>query len=160
MTSWTASAQNTWDTSGNGLLSGTYYVRQVAWVLEDRYGDLEEAVSVYGGISFDGNGNYSFSGQIFDPASTGSNRATTYAVSGTYSISASGYGYMDSLVTNDTVYGLVSKGIFIGSATENAQTYNDLFIAAPDRLASATNASLNGKYYIADLDNPVVDSQG
>ena len=67
----TASAQNTWDTSGNGLLSGSYYVRQVAWVLEINYGDLGEGVAVYGASPFDGNGNYNFNGQIFDPASTG-----------------------------------------------------------------------------------------
>lgn len=156
----TASAQNTWDTSGNGLLSGSYYVRQVAWVLEDQYGDLGEAVAIYGGITFDGNGNYNFNGQIYDPASTGSNQATNYTIQGTYSISASGYGFMDSLVTNDQVYGLVSNGIFIGSATENQQTYNDLFIAAPIASPQLTNASLNGTYLIADLDNPVTDTQG
>src|SRR5580658_2977787 len=130
LTTGTASAQ-TWDTSGNGLLSGSYYVRQVAWVIGDEYGDLTEAVAVYGEITFSSNGTYSFSGEFFDPESTGSNTPVTYTQTGNFSISASGYGYMDSLITNDSVYGLVSNGIFIGSATENDQDYNDLFIAAP-----------------------------
>ena len=155
LSGWTASAQ-TWDTSGNGLLSGQYYMRQVAWVVEDEYGDLSEALSIYGVIAFDGNGNYSFNGDVYDSNSG----LSTYSQSGTYNIAASGYGYMDSLVTNDSVYGLVSNGIFIGSTTENSSGYNDLFIAAPIGATQATNATLNGSYAIADLDNPYVDTEG
>jgi uncharacterized protein (TIGR03437 family) len=157
---WTASAQ-TWDTSGNGLLSGQYYMRQVVWWVGDQYGDLAEATAVYGVITFDGNGNYSFNGDLFDPEYTGSNSAVSYTgITGTYTISASGFGYMDSLITDDSVYGLVSNGIFIGSTTENADDYNDLFIAAQIGPTQATNATLTGKYSIADLEYPaaVVDS--
>ncbi|MBV9747013.1 MAG: hypothetical protein JO099_24895 [Acidobacteriia bacterium] len=82
-----------------------------------------------------------------------------YPTSGTYSISASGYGFLDSLVTNDEVYGLVSKGIFIASSTENSSCqsgnnpcYNDLFIAVPVPATAFTNSSFQGTYTMADLD--------
>src|SRR5579863_9202968 len=48
-----------WDNSGNGRLKGTYYFRQVYYVIGDCNGNLSEAVTLYGGITFDGNGNYS-----------------------------------------------------------------------------------------------------
>jgi hypothetical protein len=37
--SWLASAQS-WDTSGNGLLKGTYYFRDVYYTVSDEYSDL------------------------------------------------------------------------------------------------------------------------
>src|SRR5271163_4710147 len=61
-----ASAQ-TWDSSGNGLLKGTYYFREVVWIVGDSSGDLTQAISFYGNISFDGNGNYTLSNsQVLD----------------------------------------------------------------------------------------------
>ena len=39
------------------------------WCLGTNAGTSAEAVAIYGGITFDGNGNYNFNGQIYDPAS-------------------------------------------------------------------------------------------
>src|ERR1039458_3887061 len=62
-----AAQAQTWDTSGNGMLSGTYYFRQVFYVIGDQYGDLGEAVTLYGNISFNGAGTYTLtSGQWLD----------------------------------------------------------------------------------------------
>ena len=41
-----AAQAQTWDTSGNGMLSGTYYFRQVIYIIGDQYGDLGEAISL------------------------------------------------------------------------------------------------------------------
>ena len=57
---WPAAAQ-TWDTSGNSMLKGTYYFRMVVYVVGDDYGDLSEAAALYNTITFDGNGNYTMS---------------------------------------------------------------------------------------------------
>ena len=38
-TGWNASAQG-WDTSGNKLLNGKFYFREVFYILQDSYGDL------------------------------------------------------------------------------------------------------------------------
>ena len=60
---WQAAAQS-WDTSGHGMLSGPYYFREVLWIVGDNAGDLSEAISLYGQITFDGNGNYSITNQM------------------------------------------------------------------------------------------------
>src|SRR6266581_2742735 len=85
-------AAQVWDISGNGLLSGTYYSREVAYVVGDDAGDLDEAVAVYGGINFDGHGRYTVTGASLLDSSAGAPH--TYSTSGTYSISASRYGFL------------------------------------------------------------------
>ncbi|MDP8979797.1 MAG: hypothetical protein M3O35_04300 [Acidobacteriota bacterium] len=141
-----ASAQ--WDTSGNGLLKGTYYFREVIWVVGDNSGGLNRGLALYGNITFDGNGNYTISGaQLADSGNAGLQILSP----GTYSISASGNGFLSSPISNgDSVYGLVSRGIFIGSSTESG--FNDLFIAAPLASPAPTNASFQGPYTLFDLD--------
>ena len=139
-----------WDNSGNHLLQGTYYFREVIWVVGFNNGDLSRGLALYGNITFDGNGNYTISSaQLADSAQQGLPVRTP----GTYSISASGYGFLSSpLSTGDSVYGLVSRGIFIGSSTEAG--FNDMFIAAPLASPIPTNASFQGAYTMFDLDFP------
>ena len=148
-------AQTGWDTSGNGMLTGTYYFRQVYYVIGDQSGDLSEAVATYGNINFDGNGNYTIT-------TTPTNFATYVdttcqcvgkfaATTGTYSIAKSGYGFISSpYVTGDTIYGLVSaQGIFVGSSTDNAYGYNDIMVAAPQATSSS---GFVGSWTAADFD--------
>ncbi|HJT88052.1 MAG TPA: hypothetical protein VJ732_09350, partial [Bryobacteraceae bacterium] len=147
-------AAQTFDNSGNGLLSGTYYMRQVAWLIADNSGSLSEAISIYGGITFDGKGNYTINGQACDSNScTGGSSVQPYQATGTYSISASGYGYItDVLIQGDKIFGSVANGIFTGSSTETANGYNDLFIAAPLASPAPTNSFFQGTYSLVDLD--------
>ena len=139
-----ASAQ-AFDSTGNHLLNGAYYFREVAYTSNVN-------VALYGGITFDGNGNYSISGTTWDDSS---DETQAYSATGTYVISASGYGYLlsNQLLTavgssNPVTHGLVSNGIFIGSSTESG--INDLFIAAP--IASQGTGTLNGSYTLAYMD--------
>jgi uncharacterized protein (TIGR03437 family) len=150
---WTASAQS-WDSSGNGMLKGTYYFREVAYELSDYYGDMDYALAFYGAITFDGNGNYTISGNAVDSQS-GVQQTITPGTKGTYVISASGYGYLSSLASSgNKIYGLVSKsGVFVGSATEG---YTDLLIAAPLASPVPTVSSFKGPYTVADMDFPAV----
>ena len=105
------------DSSGNKLLNGSDYFRFVAYTVADTSGDIGAAITLYGGISFDGNGNYSISGQGLD---TGNGVVQNVSLTGTYTISASGYGYLTNPISSTPIYiyGLVSHGIFIGSSTE------------------------------------------
>jgi len=91
------------DSSGNGLLSGTYYFREVIYVLADQAGNFGRALSVYGNINFDGAGKYTLSGaNVFD-SNAGVPQVLTST--GTYTISSSGYGFISSPVaTNSTIY--------------------------------------------------------
>lgn len=166
-----AGAQN-FDSSGNNLLQGTYYFRNVVWVVGDSSGDLGQVLAAYGNISFDGNGNYSITcntsnagncpTQVFEADSNGeslgalcpaANPNPPCTVTGTYTISASGFGFISHpLSTGDYIYGLISHGIFVGSATESG--FNDLFIAAPLPSPAPTNASFSGSYSFLSLDSP------
>ena len=145
----------TWDTSGNGNLNGTYYFRHVFYFLGDNAGDLGEATALYGNISFDGNGKYTLTGNnwVYYDSSRGGYTANQ---TGTYSISASGYGFISSpnpLYPGDYIYGLVSQqGIFVGSSTENSNGYNDMFVAAPLASPLPTAASFSGTYVFSSLD--------
>jgi uncharacterized protein (TIGR03437 family) len=147
-TGWQAAAQ-TWDASGNGMLNGTYYFREVVYVIGYNSGALGRAIALYGNISFNGSGTYSINCLAMD-SQYGAQQ--TYATSGTYSIAASGYGFLSSPISSgDFIYGLVSQqGIFVGSSTEGG--INDLFIAAPLASPMPTNATFKGSYWLADMD--------
>ncbi len=141
----------TWDTSGNRQLSGSYYFRQVAWQGRyDQTNDLNFAAAVYGTIVFDGQGHYTLQGaQEVD--FNGGPSPYSLPQPGTYSVAASGYGFLSSfLANNDTLNLLVSNGVIVGSSTENSSGYNDLFIAAP--VPSSSN--LQGSYSMFGLDSP------
>jgi uncharacterized protein (TIGR03437 family) len=138
-----------WDNSGNGLLNGAYNFRQVLYI-SDGSGNINQEIAYFGGISFDGNGNYSLSGSntLLDTGGTLGIPAT-----GTYSIAASGYGFLsDPLLAGQSLYFLVSNHILIGSSTESPgadDSYNnDLFIAAP-ATPTFNTASFNGAYTVA-----------
>ncbi len=106
------------------MLNGTYYFREVFYVIGDNTGDFQDAAALYNTVTFDGNGKYSMNAVLAD-ASAGSLQSGT--ITGTYSISASGYGFLSNpLSTGDLIFGLVSQsGVFIGSSTESG--FNDLF---------------------------------
>ncbi|HWC95417.1 MAG TPA: IPT/TIG domain-containing protein [Candidatus Sulfopaludibacter sp.] len=142
----------TWDNSGNSMLTGTYYFRQVYWGLSSNAdGTLADAAVAYGNITFSGaaDGKYSMTVTFLD-ASSGVQRGT---VQGTYSISASGYGFMSNQITGDVTYGLVNaQGIFVGSDTESQSGYNDLMIAAPVSGTLASASTFKGPYSISYMD--------
>ena len=152
--SWHAQAQ-TLDSSGDSMLNGTYYFRQVLYV-SDEDGDFVDAASVYGNITFNGSGSYSMSGSVCDYNNGCTSTASALSTTGTYVIGANGFGYITSpYVTGDLVYGLVSNGIFVASTTETTNLYIDFFVAAPVGSTPAANATLKGTYTIAYTDATV-----
>ena len=135
----TVSAQ-IFDNSGNSLLNGKYYFREVIYTSNDE-------AAVYGNITFSG-GTYTISGaQILDYNQGG---VSTYSPSsGTYTISASGFGFISEQLLSSQIYGAVgANGVFIGSSTESG--VYDLFIAAP--VTSQAVSTLQGSYSLAYLD--------
>ena len=57
-----AAAQH-FDASGNGKLTGNYFLREVLITGQNENGAISSASSVIGVAAFDGKGNYSFNGQ-------------------------------------------------------------------------------------------------
>src|ERR1700733_11666039 len=150
---WPAAAQS-WDTSGNGLLNGTYYFRQVMWLGGyNSANDLQEAIAVYGNIVFGGNGTYTLTAKAADAAK---NNVTSITGGGTYTIGSSGYGYMSTPLQfvypqfeGDEINLLVSPSkVVAGSTTDNTTGYNDLFLAAPTPTAPALPPSLQGTFSV------------
>lgn len=139
-----------WDSSGNGLLNGTYYFRQV--IYQSSSGGLSGAYSYYGNISFNGSGTYSItSGTFVEYTSEGPEVNTAATTTGSYSVSSSGYGFMASpVISGVNIVFLVSDGILVGSETENTSGANDMFVAAPYS-TSLSLSSLSGTYTIASM---------
>jgi uncharacterized protein (TIGR03437 family) len=153
-----AVANAQWDNSGNGMLNGTYYFRQMVYVIGYANGQLGEAVSMYGNINFDGNGNWTITTADKAVVYDTSQGAGALTGSGTYTIAASGYGFLSSPLnlvegTSDVVYGMVSaQGIFVGSSTETTYGYNDMMIAAPVASPLPNASSFTGSWVCADFD--------
>ncbi|MBZ5635942.1 MAG: hypothetical protein LAO55_22665 [Acidobacteriia bacterium] len=143
-----------WDSSGNGLLNGTYNFREVMW---RNKGDLHR-VAIYGSIVFDGTGGYRLTSKVMDSAA---GTVQDFSTTGAYRISASGMGFMDDPTRlsasspSSTVWGLVSRGVFAGSSTDDG--INNLFIAALAPASAPTNASFNGHYWAAAANFPSGD---
>jgi uncharacterized protein (TIGR03437 family) len=137
----------TWDNTGNKLLNGTYYFREVTITTSD-------AFAIYGTVTFT-NGSYAMgSNTVYIQASTG--EINSYPATGSYSIAASGLGFINNPLIGSPIYGLVgANGVFVGSITETA--VSDIFIAAP--LASQNTGTLNGPYSISYL-QPSLESGG
>lgn len=135
-----------WDNSGNHLLNGNYYFREVTLTSSD-------AFSIYGTITFS-NGSYSVNAAGLQYSQgTG---AGPYTTTGTYSISASGFGFINNPLIGSPIYGLVgADGVFVGSITETS--VSDIFIAAP--LVSQGTGTLSGPYSISYM-QPSILSQG
>src|SRR5690242_2188092 len=150
----TASAQN-WDTSGNSKLNGSFFFRQVLYLVGDQYGDIGFAAAMYGSINFHGDGTYSIAASSVNYVDSTGRSGFLPAANGTYSISASGYGFMSNpnpFVTGDFIYGSVSNGVFVGSSTDNMGGYNDFFVATAS--SGATAATFNGSYSLAYMTFP------
>jgi uncharacterized protein (TIGR03437 family) len=148
-----------WDTSGNGLLHGTYYFRQVMWLGgHNTANDLQDAIVVYGNIIFAGDGTYNLTATAADAAE---NTITSITGTGAYTIAASGYGFMStplqfvhSQFGGDEVRLLVSPSkVVVGSTTDNNTGYNDLFVAAP---APTSTPSLQGTFSVIGVGIPAL----
>jgi len=124
------------------MLSGSYYFREVLITSTDE-------VVMYGNINFSG-GTYNISGaQRLDCNQNGCSGPSPFSISGTYTISASGFGFISEQLISSQIYGAVgANGVFIGSSTENGDW--DLFIAAP--VTSQGTSTLQGPYSLAYID--------
>ena len=147
-----ASAQGpAFDSSGNGLLNGTHYFRQVVYFLGDNNGDLGGARVLYGNISFDGGGHYSIAGATILDSGVGALRQ--FSQSGTYSLAASGYGFLSSLLPGgNPLYVAVANDVVIGSTTEGVNLQdklNDMFVSAKVSSPLASASTFQGSWAMA-----------
>jgi uncharacterized protein (TIGR03437 family) len=145
-----------WDSSGNSMLSGNYYFREV--IYDSSGGD---AYTLYGTVSFTGTGSYTMSATEIDVVQ---GEGQTGTISGSYAIGAGGFGYLTNPLSSGVqIRGMVSNGVFIGSATEGG--FNDLFVAGQIPSTVPTASTFNGTYsmvylnYSSALDGAPYDGQ-
>ena len=74
LTAWITTAAEL-DTGGNGFLRGDYFVRQVIASDVNNTIDIGQMRSVYGTMTFDGNGSYQFRGSVADSRTAGGRSA-------------------------------------------------------------------------------------
>jgi uncharacterized protein (TIGR03437 family) len=152
-------AAQTFDTSGNGKLKGAYFVRQVLTTdLDTNTSAIGRAISIIGIMTFDGDGNYTFTGQMTDSMAGTSGAA--YSTSGNYAVESNGMAQIlnpiDTYVTGvagaDIDYGAVS-GVgpvsIVASSTEGA--YDDVFVAVQAG-SGASNSTVKGSYAVGFID--------
>lgn len=156
---WQASAQTgpAADTSGNGMLQGNYYFRQVVYST-DSNGNITRATALYGTLAFDGNGHYTVNAQEADSQTSGGQPGPFTASGQTlaYAIGSNGLGYLDNpLFSGEQVVGLVGRGLFVGSSTEGQ--VNDVFWAVQAGSSPVTNATLTGSYWVGYMNLPAGD---
>jgi uncharacterized protein (TIGR03437 family) len=146
----TASAQDP-DTSANGVLKGPYFVREVL-MTGNLDGSVTTAGSAIGIATFDGNGNYTFTGQ---GTSLTSGPNSALSLSGAYTVGSNGFFQMQSLADpTDTEFGGVSSlgpSAFVASATEDSNV--TMMVGIPIG-SSVSNASFKGNYTAGAIDFP------
>jgi uncharacterized protein (TIGR03437 family) len=141
------------DNTGNSLLNGTYYFREVVYAVGDNAGDLSGEYSAYGTITFNGSGSYTITSATENSLSTSGFGQQLFSTTGTATFAASGYGYFtDPLASSLTDYGLISNNTLIASATESG--YNTLFIATLVSSPAATVSAFQGNYQMAGFIPP------
>src|SRR5579863_2525283 len=84
----TLSRGQTFDNSNNSSLQGNYFIWELALSGFRNDGSFSQARSLYGSMTFDGQGNYSFNGQLND-TNVGSG-GQPYSTNGQYALSSSG----------------------------------------------------------------------
>lgn len=148
-----ANATISFDSSGNGMLNGRYYVRLLSTSVQAS-GTMVGSNSVFGIMTFDGNGHYNFTGQNY-ASSSGQTSALTY--SGIYFVASSGMAQIENPLysgnANEQIYGGVSGSkICVGSSTEGS--HNDVFIAIPVSSGAPANSVFQGAYWLGALEFP------
>lgn len=139
-------------TLSNSTLTGKYFLRHIQYT-SDNNGNVTDARSITGAITFSGTGTYAFSGQQV----IGTGTAANFSMNGTYSMEGSGIVTLtnpqNSSFTINARYGTEAV---IGSSLAPAGTMFDLFVAIPAPSASATpppsNQSLTVNYHMADYE--------
>jgi len=132
------------------MLKGDYFLRQVLLSGVSSSGTIARARSIVGTATFDGNGNYTFSGQMAD---TQVAQPQSYSVSGQYQLAPNGFFQIQNLIdTNDIDFGgvgAVGPSAIVASATEGS--YHDVLVAIPAG-TGVSNSTLQGSFVAGFID--------
>ena len=132
------------------MLKGDYFLRQVLLSGVSAQGTIARARSILGTVTFDGNGNFTFSGQMAD---TQVAQPQSYSVSGQYRLAPNGFFQIQNLIDSNDIdfggVGAVGPSAIVASATEG--TYHDVLVAIPAG-AGVSNSTLQGNFVAGFID--------
>ena len=131
-------------------LKGKFFFRHLLLTTSGTAGSAL-ASSLDGSIVFDGSGGYTFQGR----QAVGSGAPADFSGSGTYQVQANGFMAMTN--PQRPAFNLNARfapSAIVGSSTEAAAAV-DLFIAIPAPAGAVSNASLVGKYQVANFAVPL-----
>src|SRR5579871_5429312 len=136
--------------SNNQSLKGTYYFRQTL-VLTDGTAAFVETHSASGTLIFDGNGNFTITGQQL----LGTTPAAALSRSGTYTVSPGGFTTLSNpILAGFNMNARLGAGALVASSTEAGATIFDMLVAIPAPARSLTNQTMTGVYWISSLEFP------
>ena len=142
------------DTSGNGSISGAYFFRYLVHATTQTTGAVGEGCTVSGVMTFNGVGSYTVSNtQLYDSA--GSSGMCGTPKNGNYSLESTGLLEMDNPVFSTsasavTIFGAYSAPVITGSSTEDG--YYDLFVAIKAPTGSVSNSALTGSFNVGSME--------
>ncbi len=134
---------------GNGSLNGKYWFRYVQ-ITTDSTGNLSQAMSLLGSLTFNGSGTFSYSAsQTVGASTTGS-----VTGSGTYSVASNGFVTLTQPQGTLPMNGRVGIEMLLASTTEGNTNTFDLLVAIPAPTSPVAATLLNGTYQIGTLEFP------
>lgn len=137
-------------TLDNKALTGKYFFRELA-VSGDSGGNVTDARSLLGTITFNAAGQYNMTGQQF----LGTAPATAATGSGTYSVTPGGTVSLTDPLRNALMMNArFGSEALIGSTTEASDNSFNFLIAIPAPVAPQSNIVLNGAYDFVSLEFP------
>ncbi len=134
----------------NQNIKGNYYFRHLSLGTDGVHpGNFTDPRTLFGSISFDGSGHYSYTGQLL----TGINAAVPQNGSGAYSLDAGGFLSIDSPLRPlpSRINARFATEAIVGSSTESTDNAYDLFVAIP---APSGGAVFTGPYNCMSLEFP------
>ncbi|HXP87700.1 MAG TPA: hypothetical protein VN841_23405 [Bryobacteraceae bacterium] len=136
--------------SSNQSLNGKYYFRQVM-LITDGTANIIDTRTAFGTVSFDGNGNATFTAQQL----VGTTPAAALTGTGSYTVKPGGFTTLSNPLRLgvSTINARLGNGALVGSSTEAGPSVFDLFIAIPAP-AQAISNTLLGSYWISSLEFP------
>ena len=149
-------AQTNFDTSGDASLTGQYFYRYVAFLIDPSSGNIDESCSVTGVMTFDGKGGYTTSNtQLYD--SFGSNGSCSNPTTGTYGVQSNGIALIDNPVFPATLAGTFTAPVVSASSTEDGSNtfgdqYMDFFVAIQASTGGVSTSALSGSYTAGTMD--------
>jgi len=128
----------------NASLTGKYGFREVVLAASN------QVQTLFGTLTFDGKGGYTYAGQLLSGASA---PAASSANNGTYSVQPSGLATIsDPLQSGGQINARFASALLLGSNTETSNNSFSIFIAVPLPSAPPALTTFNGTYWVASLE--------